>query len=84
MLSLVHLIYMAGDKCMCQNACFFLVGNINKKNLGDSSSVNLYVGQICTRMPALRLKGSSYQKGFKSLFLFVLWIWNVKVAIDND
>ena len=24
MLSLVHLIYMAGDKCMRQNACFYL------------------------------------------------------------
>ena len=24
MLSLVHLIYMAGDKCMRQNACFFV------------------------------------------------------------
>ena len=25
MLSLVHLIYMAGDKCMRQNACFYCV-----------------------------------------------------------
>ena len=24
MLSLVHLIYMAGDKCMRQNACFLI------------------------------------------------------------
>ena len=24
MLSLVHLIYMAGDKCMRQNACYFM------------------------------------------------------------
>ena len=23
MLSLIHLIYMAGDKCMRQNACYF-------------------------------------------------------------
>ena len=25
MLSLVHLIYMAGDKCMRQNACFIII-----------------------------------------------------------
>ena len=33
MLSLVHLIYMAGDKCMRQNACFlnhFYAGQIVK------------------------------------------------------
>ena len=27
MLSLVHLIYMAGDKCMRQNACYYKVSN---------------------------------------------------------
>ena len=25
MLSLVHLIYMAGDKCMRQNACYIII-----------------------------------------------------------
>ena len=30
MLSLVHLIYMAGDKCMRQNACYLLFLEIMK------------------------------------------------------
>ena len=30
MLSLVHLIYMAGDKCMRQNACYTLFTTISK------------------------------------------------------
>ena len=33
MLSLVHLIYMAGDKCMRQNACLCLKYNIGDKYL---------------------------------------------------
>ena len=33
MLSLVHLIYMAGDKCMRQNACFSLKKNDKKSSL---------------------------------------------------
>ena len=39
-LSLVHLIYTAGDKCMCQNACF------NMKEICGRYCQILCIGQL--------------------------------------
>ena len=41
-LSLVHLVYMAGDNCMCQNYCLKRVGTYVSTNFKNTFYINIY------------------------------------------
>ena len=66
MLSLVHLIYMAGDKCMRQNACFN-----NKINIKASLSTTMPTNDYLT--PAYLVNLNALLFSFMSIKVF-LWL----------